>query len=163
MEQAEELMILASTGKPLPEGLQIKDNPPIKPNGGTMYLIRTSDPSSKDPQGLCSDGYPWVEILYQADLTTPRGNCIDYRHYYIGCPTVPGMSQNNPIKTRTSSRFRREAYTLGNLTLFAYIGDEREGSVIGGSVLAGLGSIYKHWPGHGEQTLYVQISKKLPI
>ena len=133
MEQAEELMILASTGKPLPEGLQIKDNPPIKPNGGTMYLIRTSDPSSKDPQGLCSDGYPWVEILYQADLTTPRGNCIDYRHYYIGCPTVPGMSQNNPIKTRTSSRFRREAYTLGNLTLFAYIGDEREGSVIGGS------------------------------
>ena len=133
MEQAEELMILASTGKPLPEGLQIKDSPPIKPNGGTMYLIQTSDPSAKDAQGICSDGYPWIEILYQADLTTPRGNCIDYRHYYIGCPTVPSMSQNNPVKTRTSSRFRREAYTLGNLTLFAYIGDEREGAVIGGS------------------------------
>lgn len=128
MEQAEELMILASTAKPLPEGLQIKDNPPQRPNGGTMYLIRSSDPSSKDANGLCSDGYPWVEILYQADLTTPRGNCIDYRHYYIGSHQVPGVSQTNALKARTSSRFRREAYTLGNLTLFAYIGDEREGS-----------------------------------
>ena len=130
MEQAEELMILASTEKPLPEGLQIRDNPPLRPNGGTMYLIRTSNPSSKDANGVCSDGYPWVEILYQADLTTPRGNCIDYRHYYIGSHIVPGASHTNALKTRTSSRFRREAYTLGNLTLFAYIGDEREGSGI---------------------------------
>ena len=133
MEQAEELMILASTGKPLPEGLQIKEHPPHRPNGGTMYLIKASDPSSKDANGLCSDGYPWVEILYQADLATPRGNSIDYRHYYIGCQIVPGVTHTNALKTRTSSRFRREAYTLGNLTLFAYIGDEREGSMIAAS------------------------------
>ena len=114
MEQAEELMLLATSGKPLPEGLQIRDMPPMRPQGGTMYLTRTSNPSQKDGSGLCSDGYNWVEILYQADLATPRGNSIDYRHYYIG------MGQ------RTSSRFRREAYTLGGLTLVAYIGDERE-------------------------------------
>ena len=130
MEQAEELMILASTGKPLPEGLQIKDSHPLRPNGGTMYLIRTADPGLKDANGLCSDGYPWVEILYQAGMATPRGNCLDYRHYYIGSHLVPGVSQSNALKARTSSRFRREAYSLGNLTLFAYIGDEREGSMM---------------------------------
>ena len=80
MEQAEELMLIATTGKPLPEGLQIRDLPPNRPQGGTMYLIRTDDPSRKDPvTGLCTDGYNWVEILHQAELATTRGNNIDYR------------------------------------------------------------------------------------
>ena len=31
MEQAEELMLIATTGKSLPEGLQIRDLPPHRP------------------------------------------------------------------------------------------------------------------------------------
>ena len=119
MEQAEELILLATSGKPLPAGLQVRDAPPLRPIGDTMYLIKTRNPSHRDHSGLCSDGYNWIEILHQADLATTRGNSIDYRHYYIGLGH-PGSRE------KTSSRFRREAYTLIDLTLVAYIGDERE-------------------------------------
>ena len=45
-----------------------------------------------------------------------------FRHYYISTSLGDGR------RTRTSSKFRREAYTMGDLTLVTYIGDEREAS-----------------------------------
>ena len=54
------------------------------------------------------------------------------RHYYIAVGGDrknrhnSGSSSGKSGGGRTSSRFRREAYTLRNLTLVAYIGDERE-------------------------------------
>ena len=56
-----------------------------------------------------------------------------FRHYYIAVGGSSerkhhssGSSDRKSSVNRTSSRFRREAYTLRNLTLVAYIGDERE-------------------------------------
>ena len=46
-----------------------------------------------------------------------------FRHYYISTSLGDGR------RTRTSSKFRREAYTMGDLTLVTYIGDEREAMI----------------------------------
>ncbi len=115
IEQAEELMLLAKTGKVLPPGLQVLTSMPVRPKGGTMFLILTKTFQRSDTQ----DGYLWTEILHQADLVTSKGNSLDYRHYYIST-SLDGR------RTRTSSKFRREAYTMGDLTLVTYIGDEKE-------------------------------------
>ena len=46
-----------------------------------------------------------------------------FRHYYISTSLGDGR------RTRTSSKFRREAYTMADLTLVTYIGDEREAMI----------------------------------
>ena len=65
----------------------------------------------------------WTEILHQSDLITSKENHLDYRHYYISTSLGDGR------RRRTSSKFRREAYTMGDLTLITYIGDEKEASM----------------------------------
>ena len=82
-------------------------------------IILFDDYSSKP---ITQDGYMWTEILHQSDLITAKDNHLDYRHYYISTSLGDGR------RTRTSSKFRREAYTMGDLTLVTYIGDEREAS-----------------------------------
>lgn len=87
--------------------------------------------------GVCEDGYNWTEILHQEALSTSKGYTLvnilnnkelwkykvhflqhhqDYRHFYI----------TSSDGTKTSSKFRREAYTIGDITLIALIGDEKE-------------------------------------
>ena len=61
------------------------------------------------------------KINFQETLATPRGYILDFRHYYI----------TSPRGWRMSSRFRKEAYTIGNLTLVALSGDEREAQALG--------------------------------
>ena len=65
----------------------------------------------------------WTEILHQSDLITSKENHLDYRHYYISTSLGDGR------RLRTSSKFRREAYTMGDLTLVTYIGDEKEANM----------------------------------
>ena len=71
-----------------------------------------------------TDGYMWTEILHQSDLITSKENHLDYRHYYIST-SLGGDGR----RRRTSSKFRREAYTMGDLTLITYIGDEKEAAM----------------------------------
>ena len=114
IEQAEELMLLAKSGKIHPiMGLRVINAMPKTPGGGTMFLLRTA---TFDKDGA-QDGYLWTEILHQSDLITSKENHLDYRHYYISTSLGDGR------RTRTSSKFRREAYTMGDLTLITYIGD----------------------------------------
>jgi hypothetical protein len=102
-------------------GLRILERMPHKPRGGTMILLRTST-FSKEAN---ADGYTWTEILHQSDLITSKENHLDYRHYYISSHLGhEGHSRGH--RSRTSSKFRREAYTMGDLTLITYIGDEKE-------------------------------------
>ena len=114
--KAEELMLMAKAGKSHPLGLQLVPAMPRGARGGTMYLVRTSTFQKEGG----NDGYLWTEILHQSDLITTKENHLDYRHYYISTSLGDGR------RTRTSSKFRREAYTMGDLTLVTYIGDEKE-------------------------------------
>ena len=109
-------MLMAKAGKSHPLGLQLVSAMPHGARGGTMYLVRTST----FQKGGGQDGYLWTEILHQSDLITTKENHLDYRHYYISSSLGDGR------RTRTSSKFRREAYTMGDLTLVTYIGDEKE-------------------------------------
>ena len=114
--KAEELMLMAKAGKSHPLGLQLVPAMPRGARGGTMYLVRTSTFQKEGGK----DGYLWTEILHQSDLITTKENHLDYRHYYISTSLGDGR------RTRTSSKFRREAYTMGDLTLVTYIGDDKE-------------------------------------
>ena len=112
-------MLMAKAGKSHPLGLQLVSAMPQGARGGTMYLVRTST----FQKGGGQDGYLWTEILHQSDLITTKENHLDYRHYYISTSLGDGR------RTRTSSKFRREAYTMGDLTLVTYIGDEKEAAM----------------------------------
>lgn len=79
IEQAEELMLMAKTGKTDNMGLRIIEKMPHTPRGGTMFLLKTT---TFDKEGQ-NDGYMWTEILHQSDLITSKENHLDYRHYYI--------------------------------------------------------------------------------
>lgn len=56
----------------------------------------------------------------QDGLISPRGYSLDYRHYFI----------TSPRGWRMSSKFRKETYTVGDMTLVALVGDEREAVVL---------------------------------
>lgn len=116
IEQAEELMLMAKLGKTQNMGLRVMESMPHNPRGGTMFLLNTTTFEKEGSR----DGYMWTEILHQSDLVTSKENHLDYRHYYISTSLGDGH------RRRTSSKFRREAYTMGDLTLITYIGDERE-------------------------------------
>ena len=119
------------------------------------FFESKSDTTTTAAKTLSQDGYMWTEILHQSDLITAKDNHLDYRlenicstqhwlmlvisayknstysfciymyfrHYYISTSLGDGR------RTRTSSKFRREAYTMGDLTLVTYIGDEREAMI----------------------------------
>ncbi|CAB4061337.1 unnamed protein product [Lepeophtheirus salmonis] len=108
LEEAEELILTAATGRNLPSGVSLLGSPPQKPSGGQVYLHR----SLTGTQEWREDGYQWAEILFQASLPTTRGNTLDYRHFYVRIPSKKTIF--------------RETYGMGYLTLVSYIGDINE-------------------------------------
>ncbi|QQP58029.1 Putative LOC101236297 [Caligus rogercresseyi] len=134
LEEAEELILLAATGRNLPTGVSLLGSPPQKPKGGQVYLHR----SSTGQQEWREDGYQWAEILFQSSLPTTRGNTLDYRHFYVRIPSSKKQSSSSLSKAtppdvvesvsewKSSSKFKRETYGMGYLTLVSYIGDINE-------------------------------------
>ncbi|XP_071743545.1 uncharacterized protein [Lepeophtheirus salmonis] len=133
LEEAEELILTAATGRNLPSGVSLLGSPPQKPSGGQVYLHR----SLTGTQEWREDGYQWAEILFQASLPTTRGNTLDYRHFYVRIPSKKQSSGSNTTATppdvvesvsnwKSSSKFKRETYGMGYLTLVSYIGDINE-------------------------------------